>query len=187
LIVAEAYLATTVCLAVLFYFAGRERHQTEDGFEVYRYPRVAAKFVLAFAVVFPMTGAVFVYETFHQKPRGGELALYFGVWGMFFVFFQLGYLYLQRFQIKLRDDRLEIRGFRTRIVDVRGIRRFVLVQGGRGGQELSVYDGSNVKLLTVSSSIQDFGDLVTNLRARTTRSGGVRYESRDMWGKWTRQ
>lgn len=180
------YIAIAVCVVVLGYFAGRERHQREDGVDIFRYPRVFPRAILTFAIAFPVGGATVVYGTFQSKPHGGMLVFYFGTWGLFAVPFLLAYLYTQRFEIRVYGDHVSVRWIRTKTFCAHEIRRLVLVEGRSGAVMMSLYDQSNAKLLAVDSGIQDFKSLLESLRGLIGRYG-VACERRDKWGKWTRE
>lgn len=172
-------------MALLFYVVARGSRGERDESDMFRYPAPLVRFVFVLSVGFPVVSAVVIYSTFSPRPRGFDLYLFFGIWTALLVAFLAGFAYLKRFYIKWAGDRIVIRGFRTRVVNMGQALRVVLIEGGRGGKELYIYDRSNALVLKIGSTLEDFEGLSSMVREYAERSG-TRYEERDRWGNWIR-
>ena len=185
MIVAFAYMAAALCAALVFHVAARERHEQREGERVFRYPETVVRFVFALATVVPTGGAIAIYWSFGRRPQGLGLVVFFGFFGALLMGFLTTYIYLKRFMISVRGDLLSVRGFRTKVARMSGIRRLVMIEGGRGGQQISAYGEHNAAVMKADSGIQDFWELVALLK-KHAKGHGVAYEQRDRWGRWTR-
>lgn len=185
MITAFAYLGTSLSLALLFYIVAREpRGESEDP-DMFRYPARLVRFVLILGTGFPIAAGLVIYSTFNPRPHGLTLYLFFGIWTALLVMFLTGYAYLKRFYIRCAGDKIVVHGLRSRVVDMDQAGKVVLVEGGRGGKELYIYDRSGVRVLKIGSSIRDFEDLSSTVRHHAKRRG-IEYAERDKWGEWTR-
>lgn len=184
MIVAMTCLLSALCVALIFHATAGRRHEQSEAEEVFRYPRTAVRLVFALATVVPTGGAIAIYCSFAHKPHGLGLVAFFGLFAVFLIGFLLTYTYLERFAISIQGELLSVRGFRTKVVRMSGIRRLALIEGGRGGQEIAAYGARNAVLVKADGSIEDFWGLVALLK-RHAKGRGVAYEQRDRWGRWT--
>lgn len=172
-------------MALLFYISAREPRGEKEDRDTFRYPVPLVRFVLFLGTGFSIVSGLVVYSTFNPRPHGLDLYLFFSTWTALLIAFLTGYAYLKRFYIRCTADRIEVHGFRSRIIDMREAGKVVLLEGGRGGKELYIYDRSSAPVLKIGSSIQDFPGLLGVVRQQAERRG-IEYAERDKWGKWTR-
>jgi len=186
MITALTYIMTSMTLGLLLFASGRQGHEERDGADIYRYPS-SIVWVIFGGVVFCLLVPFVVYFFATPDRHPSQLCIPVAVFGSLAGLFAWGYLYYRKFYIVISGDAVCVGGLSgTREATLTDVTRFALIEGGKGGRELSVYDGRGALILKASSTIQDFDDLVAVIRRRI-RGHKVLYEYRDKWGKWTRQ
>lgn len=180
------YLLTAITLAILVAVGSRQRHEATAGRDYFRYQSVYVW--TAFAGIILFLAVPFI--VYLVPSKNGTLPQLYDAMGIFWSIAALmgwGFLYTRKHCIEINGDIVSIHSIRRSYdVVLRDVSRFLLVQGGRGGQELSLYDFKDKRLLFAASTLQDFDGLVAIIKSKLSRHA-VRYEYRDRLGKWIRQ
>ena len=180
-----AYLCAAIGVALLLAVGRRESHDSRGGTDVFRYPRVI---LLALAVTVPVIGALaaLVYVSYPpQRPRGAELILFLGFFGIWILGTLYGYLCARSLRVEIDDRGLIVKKLHTkREVLFAEIRVIVIRRSIKGGAQLILHGEADRRLFTVGRTIQDFDSLLWLVRNRASAPGVVVRE-RDKWGKWS--
>lgn len=74
--------------------------------------------------------------------------------------------------------------FFRKTVTLTSIKRFIILEGGRGGQTLELRNEKNKIEFRVADTVQDFSMLASDIRKQLQHTG-VSFEHRDKWGEWS--
>jgi hypothetical protein len=186
MVTALTYMLTCITLASLLAFSGRQRHEVKDGVDRFGYPSILIWVAFGGIVFFLLVPfAVYFLATPNRNPK--QLFILLVIFGVIAALVACGYLHMKRFFVEVAGDELHVGGLgKTRQVSLRDVQKIVVVEGGKGGKEITVYGRSNAILLKASSTIRDFDELLAMIQQRVP-ARGVAYEYRDKWGKWTRR
>jgi len=176
---------TSLTIVILLTFGARQRHRFADGVDVFRYPSVFVWTAFA-GIIFFSAVPFIVYFLATPNKNPAQLYLPVAIFGSIALLMAWAYLHMRKFYVAVSDATLEIGGIgATRVVPFRDVRRIVIVEGGKGGKELSAYDRENRLLLRTSSVIQDFEELLSMVMQRIP-ARDVQRDHRDKWGKWSK-
>jgi hypothetical protein len=180
------YLLTAVTLAILVAIGGRQRHEATSDRDFFRYQSVYVWTAFA-GIIFFLAAPFVVYIVPSKNDTPSQLYDAMGVFWSIAALMGWGFLYMRKHCIEINGDIVSIHRIRRSYdIALRDVSRFVLVQGGRGGQELSLYDFKDKRLLFAASTLQDFDGLVATIKSKLSHHA-VRYEYRDRLGKWISQ
>lgn len=173
MLAALAYLVASVFVTVLLYFSRKQKHETRDGIEVFRYPTLLLTVILLMTPVYG-AGATFIYAVSPDKPVGWELVLFSGFFVGLMVLNTFAYLYLRSFVVEVSEQGIRANWFgRSRVVPFGDIRVVQIAHSARGGADLSLLGDGGRKLLKVGGSIEDFDSLVWLLKRQAAKTGAA--------------
>lgn len=179
-----AALATAIILAALLHISSSARLTSGDAKDTFR-PKASLLWVMLLGIPFYVFAATVIYLTWVPPPTGIALYLFIVVCAAVILGLVFAYWYYKAFHIKLYGDHLEtLTLFGTHSVKFSEICKFDLVDGGRGGQELKLFDSAGTILFTSSSSVNNFDELVISIRRRLHNQPVV-FRHRDSLGNWT--
>jgi hypothetical protein len=99
--------------------------------------------------------------------------------------YSLIYFHIKSFFVRLESGILTWGSlFFRKTIALSLIKRFALIEGGRGGQTLELRNAKNRIVFRVADTVQDFGDLAADIRKQLPRDG-VSFAYRDSWGEWS--
>lgn len=182
---AMVYLATSITLAVILTIARRAHHVNIGRREVYRYPPLLVRLVAFFTPVYG-AAAAFIYSRDPQLPKTtGFVVALTVVFGGLLIGNSVAFLYFRSFVIEVGDSSVLRRSWgRQRLISYDEIAVIVTVKGWGGGGDTRLYDQQNRLRLKITSSIQDYDDLIWSIKNHTRRSNVIVRE-RDSLGKWS--
>jgi hypothetical protein len=179
-----SYALVAITVAILLWFAGRQRHDRRDGADLFRYPSMLLTVIGMLTPAYGLMGA-FIYSRYPQGPSKMSLLRLAAVFGLFIVGNSLVYLYLRSFSVEITDTLLTVRSFiGIRSVRFADVRTVCCIAGRRGGAELRLLGSGDRQLFKIGSTIQDFDELVTLIR-NNSQMRGVRLRECDRSGRWS--
>ena len=183
---ALTYIAVSISMSLIFWFLGRIPDHARGNPDVYTYPKKTVWTVFAgipFLVL--VSGFILLAETPPKSQTGAVIVV--AIWVTVILLYTWAYIYVRQLNIQIERDEIRVRGFLFhRTVFLSTVRRYVAIQGGNGGRILQIYNADNRCVFKVTDTIQDFDGLAAQIRHLLPKHG-VKYESRDKWGKWTRK
>jgi hypothetical protein len=184
-IIALTYVAASLTLGILLVLAGRQRHKIIDGTDVFRYPSALLNVVAIGTPVYGVLAALI----YLRPPPGPRTATFVAtlaiVFGAFMIGNTLAYFFFITFHVETNKTSLTVaRWGQRKTIQWNKLAIISLIEGRKGGRELKVLNRENRVILKVSSTIEDFDDLVWALK-NYTRSMGVLVRERDQTGKWS--
>jgi hypothetical protein len=184
--IALSYIGLFVTLAIILGFLGRIPNSSRGDPNVYTYSKRAAwVFFSGIPLLVIAAGFIFIFGV-PPKSRTG-IVVVIAIWVVVIFLFTLAFIYVRRLSIRIEGNEIRVSGFLIRRnVLLSAVRRYVAVEGDNGSRSVQIFDGNNQSLFKVADTIQDFDSLTAQIRHLLPKHG-VKYESRDKWGKWTRK
>jgi hypothetical protein len=178
------YIATSIALALIFGVIKFVPDKPRSNPGIYAYPR---KMIwLVFAGI-PLLIVIELLVVAVSPAKSWRFPLASGAIGIAFLLMYIyAYIYIRCYFVRLAGNEMRYGSIPFhRSLRLDSVRRFVVIEDAKGGKCLELYDGSNHRIFKVADTIQDFGDLVVDVREQLPKHG-IAYESRDKWGEWTR-
>lgn len=185
MIVALTYIGTSLALTTIFLVLGLIKNKPRGVVGFYFYPKKYVWLVFSGLPTLLFVGAVIILVSPESSWRYPTIGAAIGV--LFIGSYSILYLHIRSYYVKVEAGAIVFGSlFFIRQFNLRDVRRFVVLEGGRGGQFLELYDVTNRMLFSAADTIQDFPDLMAQVRRQLSIST-VSFESRDKWGTWTRR
>jgi hypothetical protein len=181
--IVSAYILTPVCVAVIFAALSFIKNKPRDALGTFGYPKKIIRLVSFGLPALIVMGAIMIFVSPRSSWRHPAADAAFG--GAVIGAYLLAYLHIKSFFVQLESGNLTWGSvFFRKTLSLSLIKRFALIQGGRGGQTLELRNAKNRIAFRVADTVQDFGELAADIRKQLPHDG-VSFAYRNSWGKWS--
>jgi hypothetical protein len=180
---AYAYVMTPICVALLFAAFGYIRNKPRSGPGILGYPKKTAWLIFCGLPALIGFGAVMFFLSPRNSWGHPTADATFG--SAVIAGYSLIYFHVRSFFVQLESSILTWGSvFSRKTLALSSIKRYAIIEGGRGGETLELRDARNRIAFRVADTVQDFGTLAADIRKQLPRDGVV-FARRDRWGEWS--
>ena len=177
------YILTPICVALLVAGISYIRNKPRKDFGVFTYPKKIIWLVYLGLPTLMSFGVIIILVSPRNSWPHPAADATFGIAAL--GGYLLICLYVQSFFVQLQSGILTSGSFFFRkTVTLTSIKRFIILEGGRGGQTLELRNEKNKIEFRVADTVQDFSMLASDIRKQLQHTG-VSFEHRDKWGEWS--
>lgn len=171
MITGGAYILSTIVLALILKYASKEKHETSEAVDIFRYPKIGQFVILCGIPVWIISILVARLTARPGIDTPAMMNIGTAVFALIIIGNAIFYLYVKRFYFAVSVGEIGWGAFKTKTLQFCDMRKIELRQMEKGRVWLTFYGLDGHKVLTVSKELADFDELVALVRRYGKQAG----------------